>query len=182
MSIGILLLSLRTMVFACKRIEKRSQHHELIKIVLFVLYTLACCYFYGYVPFCWHWLSGVNDIFYCFAMLFLIYFQEFISLIPNLMEQSKFKASSQLSLDEFFAIVKSVLVSPICEEIIFRGILSCLVCGFVNNQHIVHLLIGLLFSFSHWDSCTPTPELLLKFGYTFIFSVVSSVVYHASSK
>ena len=178
----LFLLSLRIVTLSCKWISGKIQKAELIKTSIFILYTLASCCFHDYFPFSPLWLFNINHQLWWLFISIMVYFQEIMPWILGFIQGMSFKNVSLSTSEEFYSIVKSIIIVPICEEILFRGILYRLISELTCSPVIACFGAGLIFAVSHWDNTSSWPEFRCKFAYTFAFGVAAGFAYYASGR
>lgn len=104
----------------------------------------------------------------------------------SLAEQSQAVTDRLLSLssagDLVLQLVVMALIPAVCEELIFRGALQQILCGWVRNKHVAVWITALVFSLAHGDLYGFLPRLVLGalLGYLFCYSgsIVVSMCAH----
>ena len=88
---------------------------------------------------------------------------------PEIIESQNAHSSAILSGGVFLAVIYTVFIAPLCEEIVFRGLMMTSLEGSMKKIFAV-LITGVLFSLVHLPS-------VIAFGYTFLLGLVLGFVY-----
>lgn len=170
-----LLVAIRILTIASKCIERRSKYSEFIKSIFLVVFTIGCYSFTNCSLDIFIW--DTKSLLFCVGLAISIYLPEFISNLCSLYENitiKKLRPNYNLFKGNYYLYFKTVIVAPVCEEIIFRGVFTSLLSEVVPNIILAIIIVALSFSLAHWDS--DDDDILLKLSYTFLFSLVSSII------
>lgn len=123
-----------------------------------------------------------NILFKRFFLVSVIFVPIIILTIAKLFFNNFFTTSFYIQYS-YLNIILIILISPILEEIVFRGLLQDLFLKYIHNKVIAFIILNIIFTFMHYKFGLNTIN-LIYFIFLFIcgmiFSVTKNIFYKLS--
>lgn len=105
-----------------------------------------------------------NLIFFSVFCVFVVSFLVFVFGIFSTKNINEYKSFTNTQLIQLIVIqvLSSLILAPVCEEIIYRGFMFDVLNKYGEKKLMVYLLIGLVFAFGHANIFNLIPTFLLS--------------------